>query len=194
MNKLLLSFLILVIIIYILVILKFNITVFHSDPINGFLALKGSILNGRFNFVPSYSLNNLIDLDYSFLTWWSPGQYLIPYTLSWISGLTFIMGIKITIILSILSLSLGMYSLIRYLNFDREIAILAIILIILQRGIIINIWGYDGGDILLTSFFPWLIVAFLKYFKGSLLIKWSFIVLFTLSTFYVFIPFTNTNP
>jgi hypothetical protein len=148
-----------------IIILCSNITIFHGDPLNGFLALKGTLLDGEINMVTHYSLLDLDNPNYSYLTWWSPGQYVIPHVISSLFGLSFIMGIKLTIILSIISIIFGTYYLYKSFGFDYNVTLITIILIILQRGIAINLWGYDGGDILLTGFFPWLMVVFIHYIK-----------------------------
>ncbi len=48
------------------------------DSAYGFLALRSMLDGGPFNYVISPDPKNIADNIKTLLTWWSPGQYLVP--------------------------------------------------------------------------------------------------------------------
>jgi hypothetical protein len=87
------------------------------DPANGFQVLRSMQLGGGFNNMVAPDQSD-ISQDYTeFLTWWSPGQYLIPWLFKLITGLSQGRGIAIVVFLSSVSGLGGFYLFFARLHF-----------------------------------------------------------------------------
>src|SRR5258705_10142996 len=67
--------------------LFFNPLIPSTDSIYGFLAYKGSLYAHAFNIIADVSPDNINNTDKSFVSWWSPGQWLLPASLNYLFGL-----------------------------------------------------------------------------------------------------------
>ncbi len=164
-------------------------TLFHSDPLNGFLALKNWEAGGAFNYLESVRATDISFTNREFLTWWSPAQYLIPFALRSLLHLGFIESVKATVMLGLLIFIPGVIYLFRYFGFRLKISLICILIFLLQRMFFINTWGYDGGDILFISFLPWYLFWLMKALglKNPLL---QFIIVLLLTLFSIFLKLT----
>ena len=164
-------------------------TIFHWDPLNGFLALKNFEGGGPFNYIHSVLATDVSKTKVEWLSWWSPGQYMIPYFFQTIGHLSFINSVKATVIFSILVFVPGVIVLFSYFNFSLRVSLLCVLIFLVQRMIFLNTWGYDGGDILFICFLPWYLRGFLYlYDSGNFLFQ--FLSIFLLTLFAVFIKLT----
>lgn len=50
------------------------------DPSWGFQVMRGMRMGGGFNMLPGPDMTDIHKNAPSFLAWWSPGQYLVPYS------------------------------------------------------------------------------------------------------------------
>jgi len=124
------------------------------DPANGFQVLRSMHLGGGFNNMVAPDQSD-ISQDYSeYLTWWSPGQYLVPYLFKLI-GFNMGQAIAITVSLCTLSGLAGFYCFFRKIGFSPLISALSLVFIICQVAFFVPFVYYNGGEILLFAFEGW---------------------------------------
>lgn len=93
-----------------------------------------------------------------FMTWWSPGQHLIPGALT-VLGLRLGSALSITAGLSLLCCLLGWIRVLKHFAFSPQAAMLAVAFIATFRYSTLPFGIYNGGEILLQGLTPWLILA-----------------------------------
>jgi len=125
------------------------------DPANGFQVLRSANLGGGFNNMVAPDQSDISQNYSEYLTWWSPGQYLIPYFFKLILGITLGQGIAITVTLCTLSGLVGLYYFFRKLGFSEMITSLSLLFIVCQVAFFVPFVYYNGGEILLFSFMGW---------------------------------------
>src|ERR1700735_5003586 len=89
-----------------LVVLVIGIVLFFippalfTDPSQGFQVLQSMQHGSGFNNLVSPDQGDISQNYTQFLTWWSPGQYLVPYFFQLITGLNLAHGIVIATVLA----------------------------------------------------------------------------------------------
>jgi hypothetical protein len=125
------------------------------DPANGFQVLRSMHLGGGFNNMVAPDQSD-ISQDYTeFLTWWSPGQYLVPWVFTLITGLNLGKGIAITVLLSTASGLCGFYCFFRRMGFKPLVCALSLLFIFFQVAFFVPFVFYNGGEVLLYGFLGW---------------------------------------
>jgi hypothetical protein len=94
----------------------------------------------------------------NFVSWWSPGQYLIPGVLT-LLGLQLGSALSITSGVSLLVCLLGWIYVARYFAFSPRMTMLLVVLIATFRYSTLPFGIYNGGEILLQALTPWLILT-----------------------------------
>src|ERR1044071_8727383 len=61
--------------------------VLSTDSLYGFLAYKGSMQTGSFNMIADVSPNNINLVQKEFVSWWSPGQWVVPGLIHYVTGI-----------------------------------------------------------------------------------------------------------
>ncbi|MEZ2336280.1 hypothetical protein AB6735_11625 [Mucilaginibacter sp. RCC_168] len=125
------------------------------DAYWGFHVLRTMEHGGGFNLNvrpdPSNINNNLSD----FLTWWSPGQYLIPYFFKAIFGINTGQASAATVmIFNVLGLT-GFYFFFKKVGFSPFVAAISIGIIACQQEFLIPYVFYNGGEVLIFGFAGW---------------------------------------
>jgi hypothetical protein len=92
------------------------------------------------------------------VTWWSPGQYLIPGLLT-LLGIRLGAALAITAGLSLLSCLLGWIYVAKHFKLTPEAMMLAVAFIATFRYSTLPFDVYNGGEILLEGLTPWLILV-----------------------------------
>ena len=137
------------------IILVFIPPALFPDPANGFQVLRSMHLGGGFNNIVAPDQSD-ISQDYTeFLTWWSPGQYLVPWFFKLIFGLNLGRGIAIAVFLGTISGLAGLYCFLKKLGISKLISALTILFIFFQVAFFVPFVYYNGGEILLFSFLGW---------------------------------------
>src|SRR5262249_61297775 len=67
----------------------------------GFLALRSMLEGGAFNSITAPDPANIANDVAIFLTWWSPGQYLVPGSFIWL-GTSYGLAISLTTLIATL--------------------------------------------------------------------------------------------
>jgi len=94
----------------------------------------------------------------SLVTWWSPGQYLIPGILT-LLGIRLGTALTITTGASLLCCLLGWIQVAKHFALSPRTATLAVLFLATFRYSTLPFGIYNGGEILLQGITPWLILA-----------------------------------
>jgi hypothetical protein len=94
----------------------------------------------------------------SFVTWWSPGQYLIPGVLT-LLGLRLGTALTVTAGACLLCSLIGWVRVAKYFALSPVTAMLLVAFIATFRYSTVPFGIYNGGEILLQGLTPWLILA-----------------------------------
>ena len=94
----------------------------------------------------------------SFVTWWSPGQYLIPGILT-LLGIRLGTALAITVGASLLCCLLGWIQVAKHFGLSPRTAMLVVAFIATFRYSTLPFGIYNGGEILLQGLTPWVILV-----------------------------------
>jgi hypothetical protein len=112
-------------------------------------------MGGGFNLLIKPDQADISKNTTEFLTWWSPGQYLIPYLFRLLLGINTGQASAITITFcQILGLT-GFYYFFKKIGFSPLIASISIAFIACQQFYAANYIFYNGGEALLFAFSGW---------------------------------------
>lgn len=125
------------------------------DPANGFLVMRSMEMGGGFNLMISPDQGDISKNTAEFLTWWSPGQYLVPYAFKLLFGLNTGQASAVTITLCQLLGIAGFYSFFKKIGFTPFISALSILFIACQQFFVVPYVFYNGGEILTFAFTGW---------------------------------------
>jgi hypothetical protein len=115
------------------------------DPANGLNVLRSMRLGGSFN-VLSVPDQSDISQNYSeFITWWSPGQYLVPSFFKLITGVNIGQALAITVALAQLCGLVGFYKFFTKIGFTPFIAAISLVCIVCQLAFFVPYVFYNGG-------------------------------------------------
>jgi len=159
------------------IILFFIPPALFPDPGQGFQVLRLMQMGSGFNNFVSPDQSD-ISQDYSeFLTWWSPGQYLVPYFFKFIAGLNTGQAIAITVTICEIAGLAGFYAFFKKAGFSSWVTTISIVFIICQQAFVVPYVYYNGGELLLFAFEGWFLYGCLYFNKPGL--KLVLFVLFT---------------
>jgi len=122
-------------------------------------------MGGGFNRLISPNQDDISKNTSQFLTWWSPGQYLVPYFVQTVFGLNTGHATAIVITLMELSGILGLYLFFKKIGFTPIVAALSIVFIACQQAFITPYVFYNGGEILLFGFEGWFLYGCVAIIK-----------------------------
>ena len=124
-------------------------------------------MGNSFNTLSVPSQTNIAENQSLFLTWWSPGQYIVPGIVSNVLGISLgSASLWVTLAFSIIGL-VGWHFVYQQLEFDTTTMALSIFFIASSRLFTINFLNYTGGELLLFGSQPWTIWLYLKYRSRS---------------------------
>jgi hypothetical protein len=125
------------------------------DPANGFQVMRAMEMGSGFNLMVSPDQSDISKNTSEFLTWWSPGQYLVPYTFKLLFGLNTGQASAVTITLCQLLGLAGFYTFFKKIGFTPLIAAISILFIACQQFFVVPYVFYNGGEILFFAFIGW---------------------------------------
>lgn len=125
------------------------------DPANGLQVLRCMQLGGRFNTLSTPDQSDISQNLQHFLTWWSPGQYLVPFFFKLAAQLNTGRAIAVTITLAQLCGLSGFYFFFKKLGFTPVVAAVSLLFIICQLAFYIPYVFYNGGEVLIFAFEGW---------------------------------------
>src|SRR6516164_2890738 len=124
----------------------------------GFLALRSMLEGGAFNSITAPDPANIANDVAIFLTWWSPGQYLVPGSFIWL-GTNYGLAVSLTTLIATLIGVVG------WIQVARSFAVSSFVLFVFVLGL--NTFPYVtqrflmywGGEVLLFATAPWSLYA-----------------------------------
>ncbi len=136
------------------ILLFFNPPAVFPDPGMGFQVLRSMRMGSAFNTIASPDQSDISQNYSHFLTWWSPGQYLVPWLFSF--GL-FNTGQAVAITVTICQIAglAGFYLFFKKVGFTPLISAVSLVFIMFQQAFVVPYVFYNGGEILLFAFVGW---------------------------------------
>src|SRR5262245_49334013 len=124
----------------------------------GFLALRSMLEGGPFNSITAPDPANIANDVAIFLTWWSPGQYLVPGSFIWL-GTNYGFAVSLTTLLGTVIGVVG------WIQLARSFAVSSFVLFLFALGLSTfpyvtqRFLMYWGGELLLFAVAPWSLYA-----------------------------------
>ncbi len=137
------------------ILLFINPPALFPDPANGFQVMRAMEMGGGFNLMISPDQGDISKNISEFLTWWSPGQYLVPYVFKLLFGFNTGQASAVTITLCQLLGLAGFYAFFKKIGFTPFIAAISILFIACQQFFVVPFVFYNGGEILFFAFIGW---------------------------------------
>jgi len=137
----------------------------YPDPVWGFRVLQGMKNGGGFNILTTPAIDNLAKNTSSFLTWWSPGQYLTPYFFQSLFGISLSHASVLTIIFGNFLGLTGFYFFFLKARFTKNLAAISLLFIVLQEAFWTPYAYYTGGEVLLFGFLGWFLLGCISFNK-----------------------------
>lgn len=150
------------------VILFFIPPALFPDPAQGFQVLRCMQQGGGFNNLVSPDQSDISQNYTEFLTWWSPGQYLVPYLFKLIAGINTGQAIAVTVTIAQLCGIAGFYCFFKKIGFTPIVSAFSILFIICQMAFFVPFVYYNGGEVLLFAFEGWFLYGCLSLNKPGL--------------------------
>jgi hypothetical protein len=147
------------------------------DPAWGFKVLRSMQRGSGFNVLAGPDHANIAADHDGFMSWWSPGQYLVPCFFSGLFGISISKGTVIAIVICSLSGLAGLYVFFKKLGFTNLISAISIAFIACQQAYLTPFIFYNGGEITVFAFLGWFLYG-CTYFKST---KWQLAVFIFLS-------------
>ena len=138
------------------------------DPGMGFQVLRSMQLGSGFNVFISPDQSDISQNYTEFITWWSPGQYLVPYFFKLFAHLNIGQAIAITVTLSQFSGLAGFYLFFKKIGFSSKLSAFSIVFIVCQQAFAVPYVYYSGGEILLFAFEGWFLYGCVFFKKTDL--------------------------
>ena len=150
-----------------------------TDPSQGFQVLQSMRHGGGFNNLVAPDQGDISQNYTQFLTWWSPGQYLVPYFFQLITGANLAHGIVITTVLAEFLGLAGLFCFFKKIGFSPVIAAVSLVFIVCQVLFMVPHVFYPGGEILLFAFEGWFLYGCVAVKRAD----WRLILFVLLSGF-----------
>ncbi|MCO5936046.1 hypothetical protein NAF17_10895 [Mucilaginibacter sp. RB4R14] len=131
----------------------------------GFQVLRSMELGGPFNVLTKPSQANIALNTSEFISWWSPGQYLVPYFFKTLFGVNTGHAAALTTMFCQLIGLIGFYKFFKKAGFSRFISALSLLVIICQQAFLTPYIFYIGGETLLFAFAGWFLYGCLIFNK-----------------------------
>ena len=138
------------------------------DPSMGFHVLRSMQAGAPFNVISSPDQSDISKNYHEFLTWWSPGQYLVPHLIARLFQLSLGKAIAICVTLVNFIGLTGFYFFFKKIGFTAKVAAISLMLIIAQQAFIIPYINYNGGELLIFSFEGWFLFGCFSIKKFNL--------------------------
>ncbi|GAB2694048.1 hypothetical protein GCM10027037_16870 [Mucilaginibacter koreensis] len=125
------------------------------DPAWGFEVIRSMERGSSFNQIVSPNHADIAQNGTRFLTWWSPGQYLVPYLFKLIFKVNYGQASVLTTLCCELLGLAGFYAFFKRAGFNKLIAAISIALIASQQFYFTPYIFYNGGEVTLFAFAGW---------------------------------------
>ncbi len=146
-----------------IIVLLINGSGTYADALRGYEAMRQFEAGGELNVLSYPIVNGEFNF---FLSWWSPGQWMVPYFIQ-ILGIENIQYIQAILILLCTSTGLfGFYKLFKCVAFSDQIIWGSLIAIVTNQLFYWHFFLYYGGDLLVFAFLPYFVLFVLKIAKN----------------------------
>jgi hypothetical protein len=154
---------------YLVLALVFPLSILN-DAAHGFEVWQSMQAGASFNHRLDPDFANLALEREVFVSWWTPGQYLVPGLLSLIfGGITLGAASLLVSFMAMIASIIGWYRLYREFGFSELISSLSCAALVLSTASGVILSTYTGGACLLLGFAPWAFLVALKIGMGTLL-------------------------
>lgn len=125
-----------------------------ADALRGFEIMQQYKEGAAFNTLNYPGISNAI---YTYeIAWWAPGQWIIPYVISLVTGIASLQQLQaIMIALGLIAAFVGYNRLFQLLKIDPLIRITSLLLMVCSPLFYWQSLMYHGGDLLTIAYFPW---------------------------------------
>lgn len=150
--------LIVVLLLLMLLIMPFYIGIYtFADAIRGFEIMQEYKAGAAFNTLNYPGINSPL-VSYQ-VAWWAPAQWLIPFFIQMISGITDLQLLQqISVAFSLIFAIAGFYKIFQRLNIDPFVRNISLLLILTSPLFYWQSLMYFGGDLFTLAFFPWFVL------------------------------------
>jgi len=138
------------------------------DPSWGFQVMRSMEMGGPVNHLVSPDQDDITKNTSMFLTWWSPGQYMVPYFFKSLLHITTGQASVITIVLAELLGVLGFFYFFKKIGFTPLLSAASIAFIACQQFYFIPYSFYNGGEVLMFAFVGWFLYGCFSFKKISI--------------------------
>ncbi|NCD71399.1 hypothetical protein [Mucilaginibacter agri] len=179
------------IILVLLVILTIitGIAIYHHpmaifpDPSWGFQVMRSMQHGGGFNMLVTPDQGNISQNYGEFLSWWSPGQYLVPYFFITVFHVNVGQACALTVLFCEIIGLFGFYQFFKKAGFSANISAISVAFIACQMFYLMPYVFYNGGEVLLFAFGGWFLYGCLSFTR----ISWQMILFVLLAELIGFI-------
>jgi hypothetical protein len=109
---------------------------------------------GAFNKITAPDPANIANDVTSFLTWWSPGQYLVPGAFVWL-GADYGLALSLTVLISTVIGVIGWGQVARSFDVNSSVFFVFLFGLVTFRYATLPFRIYNGGEVLLFAVAPW---------------------------------------
>lgn len=137
------------------IVLFFIPPALFPDPANGFNVLRSMSHGSSFNVLTAPDQSDISQSYDEFITWWSPGQYLVPYFFKLVGGINLGQATSLTVALAQLAGLAGFYKFFKKIGFTSMVSALSLVFVACQLAFFVPYVFYNGGEVLLFAFEGW---------------------------------------
>ncbi|HVW96627.1 MAG TPA: hypothetical protein VHA56_11725 [Mucilaginibacter sp.] len=149
------------------VLLFFIPPALFPDPANGFQVLRSMQMGSAFNTLTAPDQSDIAQNYTEYITWWSPGQYLVPYFFKLLANINTGQAMSVTVAIAQLSGLAGLYCFFKKIGFSPLVSALSIVFIFCQLAFFVPYVYYNGGEVLLFSFEGWFLYGCVAFKKAD---------------------------
>ncbi|MBB5394654.1 hypothetical protein [Mucilaginibacter sp. AK015] len=131
----------------------------------GFLVLRSMQMGGSFNIYTHPDQQNIALNAGEFISWWSPGQYLLPQFFKMVFGVNTGHASAITIAVCQVTGLAGFYMFFKKVGYTPLVSALSLVVIICQQAYFTPHIFYTGGEVLIFAFAGWFLYGCVRFAK-----------------------------
>jgi hypothetical protein len=158
------------------VISLINRPIISNDAIHSYVSLHNYLNGSSWNKLWQFN-QNASKLNAGFITWWAPGPYEIPYLTAKLLHCDIGLAICLLSFISILLGSFFYYKIFEGSSLPKNIVLIAVLILLLERFINMNFNQYTSSDLFLFFYIPFYIFCYQKANETS---KYYWLNLFAL--------------